>query len=219
MAAGFDMTVMQRRQREKLERRNAIIDAAEEIFFTHGFEHATMLQIAQQAELSKGTLYLYFENKDELCHAIILRSLEKIRIRFEKILKLNTSSLDKILELAEVYIRFSQEQPDYYRALQKFRNQMHGQDKTAEYYQKCLLENRKIIALIQEIVETGKQDGSIRKDIDTTLFAELIWDNRTGVLPAIKLDPVETEKYLDDKQNNASEVRYLFELFKTALKN
>ena len=60
------MGIAERKEREKLQRRLDIINAAEEIFFDKGFDNATMDDIAAKAELSKGTLYLYFNSKEEL---------------------------------------------------------------------------------------------------------------------------------------------------------
>ena len=56
------MGIAERKEREKLQRRNDIIDAAERLFFQHGFETPTMDDVAREAELSKGTLYLYFKS-------------------------------------------------------------------------------------------------------------------------------------------------------------
>ncbi|MFX1452616.1 MAG: TetR/AcrR family transcriptional regulator, partial [Promethearchaeota archaeon] len=53
-----------RREREKEQRREDIIDAAEKLFLTQGFENTTMKQIANEAEYSKGTLYNYYKSKD-----------------------------------------------------------------------------------------------------------------------------------------------------------
>ena len=60
---GYDMGVVERKEREKELRSESIIDAAERIFFNKGFEHATMNDVAEEAELSKGALYLYFHAK------------------------------------------------------------------------------------------------------------------------------------------------------------
>jgi len=67
------MGINERREREKEVRRDAILDAAENIFFSKGVDSSSMDEIASRAELSKGTLYLYFKNKDELYHGIIHR--------------------------------------------------------------------------------------------------------------------------------------------------
>ncbi len=64
------MGIEERKQREKEERYNVIVDAAETVIFSKGIEQATMEEIAREAELSKGTLYLYFRSKNELYTAI-----------------------------------------------------------------------------------------------------------------------------------------------------
>ena len=60
-----------RREREKLAHRREIMDAATRIFAQKGFSNATLDEIAQEAEFSKGALYLYFSNKEDLLYSII----------------------------------------------------------------------------------------------------------------------------------------------------
>ena len=60
------MGIAERKEREKEQRRKAILDAAEKVFFEKGLKYSTMDDVAEEAELSKGTLYLYFKNKEEL---------------------------------------------------------------------------------------------------------------------------------------------------------
>ena len=67
------MGVAERRQREKDQRRNDIIDAAEKIIFRDGCHGASMEQVAVEAELSKATVYSYFKNKEELYFSIFMR--------------------------------------------------------------------------------------------------------------------------------------------------
>ena len=65
------MGIAERKEREKQQRREEIVQAAEEVFFSKGFEKSTMDDVAEKAELSKGTLYLYFKSKEELLIGII----------------------------------------------------------------------------------------------------------------------------------------------------
>lgn len=57
--------------------------AAKRIFSLKGFNKATMEDIANEAELSPGTLYLYFKNKDELCASLSLRILQYLNIKLK----------------------------------------------------------------------------------------------------------------------------------------
>ena len=69
------MGTLDRRKREKDKRRNRIIGAAEKVLFAKGYQAATMDDVATEAELGKGTLYLYFKNKEELIIALLVRLL------------------------------------------------------------------------------------------------------------------------------------------------
>jgi len=79
------MGIRERKEREKERRRQQIIVAAKRVFSEKGFNKATMEDIANEAELSPGTLYLYFKNKEELYASLSLRILQYLLIRLEHV--------------------------------------------------------------------------------------------------------------------------------------
>lgn len=79
------MGIRERRERERERRRQQILVAAKRVFTGKGFSKATMEDIANEAELSPGTLYLYFKNKDELYASLSLRILQYLMIRLEHV--------------------------------------------------------------------------------------------------------------------------------------
>jgi AcrR family transcriptional regulator len=79
------MGIRERKEREKERRRQQIIVAAKRVFSEKGFNKATMEDIAKEAELSPGTLYLYFKNKEELYASLSLRILQYLLIRVEHV--------------------------------------------------------------------------------------------------------------------------------------
>jgi AcrR family transcriptional regulator len=79
------MGIQERKQRERERRRQQIIVAAKRVFSEKGYSKATMEDIAREAELSPGTLYLYFKNKDELYASLSLRILQYLNIRLEDV--------------------------------------------------------------------------------------------------------------------------------------
>ena len=81
------MGIQERKRRERERRRQQIIVAAKRIFSVKGFSKTTMEDIAREAELSPGTLYLYFKNKDELYASLSLRILQYMNIRLEDVKK------------------------------------------------------------------------------------------------------------------------------------
>lgn len=89
------MGIHERKERERERRRQQIMVAAKRVFSQKGFSKSTMEDIAREAELSPGTLYLYFKNKDELYASLSLRILQYLLIRLEHV------SNDKTLQPRE----------------------------------------------------------------------------------------------------------------------
>ncbi len=79
------MGIKERKKRERERRRQQILVAAKRVFTDKGFSKATMEDIANEAELSPGTLYLYFRNKDEIYASLSLRILKYLKIRLEHV--------------------------------------------------------------------------------------------------------------------------------------
>ncbi len=66
-------------------RRQQILDAAKRVFSSKGFSGATVESIAEEAELSPATLYLYFKNKDELYASLNLQMLEVLNQKIQEV--------------------------------------------------------------------------------------------------------------------------------------
>ncbi|MBU4345484.1 MAG: TetR/AcrR family transcriptional regulator [Desulfobacteraceae bacterium] len=79
------MGIQERKERERGRRRQQILIAAKKVFYNKGFAKVTMEDIAKEAELSPGTLYLYFKSKDELCASLSLRILQYLNIRLRHV--------------------------------------------------------------------------------------------------------------------------------------
>lgn len=81
------MGIQERKERERDRRRQQIMIAATRVFSERDFNKATMEDIAKEAEVSPGTLYLYFKNKDELFASLSLRILHYMNIRLQHVHK------------------------------------------------------------------------------------------------------------------------------------
>ena len=79
------MGIQERKKREKERRRQQILSAAKSLFAKRGFHQTTMEEIAKEAELSPGTLYLYFKSKDELFAELSLSIIRYLIMRLENL--------------------------------------------------------------------------------------------------------------------------------------
>ena len=108
------MGVIERREREKERKRNTILDAAESILMDRGLEYLSMDDVAEKAEVSKGSLYLYFQNKNDLVLGICYRATHLLNESFRSVLNSNGSGLSLVRELGKTYLHYVKNHPQYY---------------------------------------------------------------------------------------------------------
>jgi AcrR family transcriptional regulator len=108
------MGITERREREKEEVRNKILDAARERFAAEGYDKVTMRGIAEAIEYSPTTIYLHFQDKDalvrELCNVDFGRLLEAMEHA-----PVPAEPVEAIRQLGRAYVAFALEHPNQYR--------------------------------------------------------------------------------------------------------
>lgn len=110
------MSNVGRRELEKEQRRRDILNAAEKLFFSKGYDNVSLNEIAKEVRLGRSTLYLYFENKEELFFAIVLRGAQLLHEIVMNESKKTKTSLEKLAAFRTAYYEFAQKYPDYLKA-------------------------------------------------------------------------------------------------------
>jgi AcrR family transcriptional regulator len=82
-----------RRRARGLQRMASILDAAETVFAKVGYEEATTHQIADAAEISPGSLYQFFANKEAIAQALVARYIEELKLVYSTIFSLEAAAL------------------------------------------------------------------------------------------------------------------------------
>ncbi len=169
-----------RKQREKLDRRNSIIDAAEKVFSKKGVEATTMDDVAEAAEFSKGTLYSYFSSKDDLFLAVASRPLIQFIEQLELISQSDKVARDKLRQVVLCYEQFVVKNNYHFRtAISDLASGRHLDVSTPEFahHRGCV---NKIIDALVAIVEIGKKKGEIHTTISPFETATNIWGAMIG---------------------------------------
>jgi len=185
------VTKAERKQREIELRRDDIVDAAEKLFFAKGYENINMNDIAEEAEMARGTLYQYFKNKEDIYASIALRAAHMINERFQKLLSQDLTGIDKVRWVCRFYYDFYLEYPGYYSAY--YHSQMFEIDdsKTLKDLQKI---RKTSFKLAVNSIQDGIEDGTLRNDVDpvvTALYLLSTSNNINNISQA-------TQMYLDE---------------------
>jgi len=206
------MATISRRQREKLQRRNDILNAAERKFFAKDYDDVSMDEIARELELSKPTLYLYFRNKESLFFAVVLRGIAVMRDAFENAVESSQTGIEKIRSLCRAIFDFMLKYRDYYRLNvvargQRFWNAFsNGEVEAADTYVNYVTE---LFNLIKESVDAGIDDGTLRGDLDpmqAAMFLSAAIETTVLLAPYNELLLNQTGLKLEDYQQQAMEI-------------
>lgn len=184
------MTKADRKEKEREIRRKDIIDAAEELFFAKGFDNVSMNDIAAQAEMARGTLYLYFKNKNDIYAAIAIRAAKVLGEMFSEV-PTDLTGIEKIRALSSTYYQFYKKHTGYYHA--------YYHSGVFDYKSSQTMEKLKIVRkinfeVVSNVIRGGFADGTIREDIDpeaTTLIMLSMSNNVNNIIPV-------TEMYMDE---------------------
>src|SRR4051812_31820465 len=96
-------------------RRGEILDAARHVFATRGFSAATVDEIARQAGIAKGTIYLYYRSKTDVYAGAALDGLRELHEQVVNGIRLAESPYDKVRAFIEIKARYFERHVDFFR--------------------------------------------------------------------------------------------------------
>jgi len=142
------------------EKYQKIIAAAGKIFAQKGFFKARVSEIAKEAGIADGTVYIYFKHKDDILISLFEEKMEEVLNNMKKQIDLETDPLKKIEKFALVHLNLIEDHKEIAEIIQvelrqssKFMKNYHN-TKFFEY-----------LNLISSIIQEGKDKGVIREDI------------------------------------------------------
>ncbi|MGD2016297.1 MAG: TetR/AcrR family transcriptional regulator [Desulfobacterales bacterium] len=156
-------------KKNKNNKYHLILEAAVKVFARQGFYQSTVAQIAREAGVADGTIYLYFKNKDDILVNFFQYKTKQVFERFRVEVNRAENSLDKLHNLIRRHLAEFQRDRDMAILYQVGTHQI---DRLAEDQ---IREMSKMYQdLISEIVEAGQQEGRIRKDLYVGLVKRFI---------------------------------------------
>jgi AcrR family transcriptional regulator len=172
-----------RRAREKAQRRQEILNAARQEFFERGFHRPTVDDVAARAEVSKGTIYLYFESKEGILAHLLLEGLDLLVKEMEAVCNLEQSpEAERTLhDLANAYLEFCQSNRSYFRLIMAFDRGRFEESISPELHQKVMNRSLQGLNLLAQTIEEGKATGVFHIE-DAWQAAGSVWAALNGVL-------------------------------------
>lgn len=162
------MSITERKEREKKEMRQAILDAALDLFQAKGYDAVSIRNIAEAIEYSPATIYLYFKDKNEIFFAL---QYEAAAVKRDHILPVANieDPWERLVEFGRRYIDFGMKHPGLYDLLFIIRAPMESVEN-----QECWALGMSVHQFFEDTVQACV-DARHFKSTDTKTIAYTLW--------------------------------------------
>ncbi|HVP78705.1 MAG TPA: TetR/AcrR family transcriptional regulator [Thermodesulfobacteriota bacterium] len=154
---------------KKIATKQAILQAAIEVFSKGGFRNSSISEIARRANVAEGSIYRYYKNKEDLFFSIPIQKTIEFTGEIDLHLQGIRGTFNQIRKFIWYYLYFFKTNPEYGRILMLEMRVSRSFVKTKTYN---FL--KKSISQILQIIEEGQNEGTIRKDVNIYILRELV---------------------------------------------
>lgn len=152
------------------DKHKRILQAAIKVFARNGFYNSKVSEIAKEAAVADGTIYLYFKNKDDILISLFEEEMGKAIENMKEEIDKEEDLLDKLKRFAVVQLNSKKDNPDLAAIMEVELRQSSKFMK--EYVNRKFIEYLKIIS---SIIREGQKGGIIKKGIDPTIVSRAFW--------------------------------------------
>jgi AcrR family transcriptional regulator len=170
------------RKKGKENRKNTILKAARRLFFDRGFKSVTVDNIAAKAEVSKGSIYLCFESKEEIYAQILISDNIALYERIKNFSHTEASAAQLLLEFARIYVDYFLNNNELFRILMTFMMQTSQMNLTEKQNNELIRSTNQNIMIISEIIQKGVDSGEFSPIGDIQQMQNGIWGMLNGII-------------------------------------
>src|SRR5947209_3180393 len=150
---------MQARENKGSDKRGRILDAAIKVFAERGFHSATVAEIAREAGVADGTIYLYFKGKDDLLLRLFDEKMTQLLAEARSELESEKTAPEKLRRFIELHLALVEQNPDLARVLIVELRQ------SAQFITKAGAADRKMVAAYVDLIAEVVRDGQERREL------------------------------------------------------
>jgi AcrR family transcriptional regulator len=175
------MPIHERQLRDRERRRQQIIAASKRVFISKGVK-ATIKDIAEEAELSPGTLYIYFKNKDELYASLSIRLLKHLNLRLQRVKERKEATLEqRIKAIQEALCESYEIDPPVFITLSHLQASETLDNISPDLLEQIMGLSRQSLETLADIFATG-MDNDRAPDRDPQNLALILWGLFSGLV-------------------------------------
>jgi AcrR family transcriptional regulator len=178
----MDSVLEEKREKRKENRKNTILAAARRLFFDQGFKTVTIDNIAAKAEVSKGSIYLCFESKEEIYAQILISDNIALYERIKKFSAKEAPASQLLLEFAKIYVDYFLNDNELFRILMTFMMQTSQMNLVEKQKDELIRSTNHNIIIISEIIQKGIDSGEFSPISNIRQMQNGIWGMLNGII-------------------------------------
>lgn len=152
------------------------------LFLERGFKSVTVDNIAEEAEVSKGSIYLCFESKEEIYTQILIADNISLNDRIKNFASIEGTASQLLLEFARIYANFFLSDKELFRILMTFMMQTGQMHLTEQQSAELIITTNQNINVISEIIQKGIDSGEFAPLENVWQMQNAIWGMLNGVI-------------------------------------
>jgi TetR/AcrR family fatty acid metabolism transcriptional regulator len=152
------------------DKRRRILDAAVRVFARKGYFSARVSDIAKKAGVADGTIYLYFRSKEDLLGRLFDEVMSEHLVLAREAVRALPSAPERLRAIAERHLTVLGENRELAAV---FQVELRQSTRFMERFTASWLHD--YFALLDEVIEEGQRDGSLRADVSRTLAAKMLF--------------------------------------------
>ena len=172
----------ERKSNDREQRRELILSSAIELIEEQGFEKTTMDEISEKADISKGTLYLYFRDKSALHQSIKKKALALLHEKFQNIFHDDITGAEVVRKMTFEYLDFILQNRTFNRAMMLFEQSNRVETEGDDISEDCRSLENELFMLMVRALQIGIQDKSIRSKLPPKVLGLHLAFEMRGIL-------------------------------------
>ncbi|HET6527459.1 MAG TPA: TetR/AcrR family transcriptional regulator [Balneolaceae bacterium] len=201
---------MAQTQEKGLKRK--IITTARQVLLSDGYHNFSLRKVARKSDVSATSIYLHFENKDDLVHTLMDETIRKLNNHLKNSIKQAIDPIEKLNILANRYVNFALENPREYQLIYVI-----SSEEMSRYPKEKFRKARKGYEMVTSVLEDGVRAGLIDEK-HPRLAAYIFWAQLHGVMSVVLSKRLDTR--IDQKAFIKESIDHIINGYKirTALK-
>lgn len=165
--------------------REQILNASEKLFYEKGYVQTTIDDISKASKYSRRTIYIYYENKDDILHHVIEKGLQTLKSNIENAVNNHEDFIACYQAICMAMSKYQKEYPHSMDSITHSNTANIDVSNASDTVKHILHLGTEINSILEAFIESGKERGIVRQDVVPMLTVYVLWSSINALLTLV----------------------------------